>query len=270
VPITVDGRIWGMLTATTPDRSLPAGTEDRLAQFSELVAAAIANAAHRAQLTASRARMMATADDVRRRLQRDVHDGAQQRLVQTVITLKLARAALDDGGHAAAAALVDESLAHAQRATSELRDIVHGILPASLSRGGLRGGVESLIASHPLPVSASIDVPRLAPATETTAYFVIAEALTNVVKHAGATRAEVSAGVNGRWLTVMVRDDGAGGAVPARGSGLTGLYDRVEAGEGTLTVTSPPGRGTTVRAVLPVEAPVPTASADGQAELPLG
>ncbi|HEX8105286.1 MAG TPA: GAF domain-containing protein [Solirubrobacteraceae bacterium] len=251
-PIVVDGRTWGVLYATSSGAPLSATAERDLDQFASLVAAAIANAESRAQLTASRARVIAAADDARRQLQRDVHDGAQQRLVQTVIALQLAAAALADGEDGAATELVGEALQHAQRATAELRDVVHGVLPASLARGGLHAGIESLVAGLPLPVSMAVDVPRLPPGIETTGYFVIAEALTNVVKHARATRAEVRAAARDGALEIEVRDDGAGGADASRGSGLTGLLDRVAAAEGTLTIASAEGEGTTLRASLPV------------------
>jgi signal transduction histidine kinase len=247
VPVTVEGRVWGALTTSAPGPPLPADAEDRLAQLAELAAAAIANAENKASLTASRARVIATADETRRRLQRDLHDGAQQRLVHAIISLKLAKDAA--GGHASAAP-IDEALMHAQRANAELRDLVHGILPASLTRGGLGPGLESLAADLALPVAVRVTAPRLDAQLETTAYFIVAEALTNVVKHARATRAGVDVSLDGGKLSVLVRDDGIGGADPTRGSGLTGLGDRVEANEGTLTVTSPRGQGTTVHAVL--------------------
>ena len=185
VPVVVEGRVWGALTTSTPGSPLPSDTEDRLAQFAELAAAAIANADNKAKLTASRARAIATADETRRRLQRDLHDGAQQRLVHAIISLKLAGSAAADGHPAAG--FIEEALVHAQRANRELRDLVHGIMPASLTRGGRRAGLESLVADLALPVDIEVTVPRLHPQLETTAYFIVAEALTNVVKHAHAT-----------------------------------------------------------------------------------
>jgi signal transduction histidine kinase len=252
VPVVVEGRVWGTLTTSTPGPPLPSGTEDRLAQLAELAAAAIANAENKAKLTASRARVVATADETRRRLQRDVHDSAQQRLVHTIIALKLARTAIAEGG--TASDLVEEALANAERASSDLRDIVRGILPASLTRGGLRAGLESFVADVALPVDLQVTAPRLAVAIETTAYFIVAEALTNVVKHARASHVTVEVAVNGQTLSILVRDDGVGGAGgdPGHGTGLTGLLDRVEAAEGTLTVTSPEGLGTTLHATLPI------------------
>ncbi|WP_051221472.1 GAF domain-containing sensor histidine kinase [Conexibacter woesei] len=254
VPITVGDDLWGVLYATAR-RSLPPATEHRLNQFAEIAAAAIASADARALLTASRARVVATADETRRRLQRDVHDGAQQQLVQTVITLKLASAVLgEDGGPAAE--LVEESLRHAQQATAELGDLVRGILPASLTRGGLRPGLESLVAGLSLPVDLHVTGARLAAEIETTAYFLVAEALTNVVKHARASHARVAVAVDLETgeLVIDVCDDGVGGADPSGGTGLTGLLDRVEAGEGTLAIVSPPGAGTALRVALPVGA----------------
>ncbi len=239
----------GALTVSVPGPPLPIGTEDRLAQFADLAAAAIANAENKRKLTESRARVVATADETRRRLQRDVHDGAQQRLVHTVIALKLARDEIADGGDAAE--LIAEALSNAERANSELRDLVRGVLPASLTRGGLQAGIESLITDVLLPVHVDIDVPRLPAATETTAYFIVAEALTNVVKHARATHA-VRITLQREVLAIEVHDDGAGGADPARGTGLTGLLDRVEAGEGSLTITSDAGKGTRLEVALPV------------------
>ena len=250
VAVTVEGRVWGALTASTAGPSLPVGSEERLTPFAELVAAAIANAENKAKLTASRARVVATADETRRRLQRDVHDGAQQRLVHTIIALKLARDALAQGEPASG--LLLEALSNAERANSELRDIVRGILPASLTRGGLRSGLESLVADLALPVDLTVSAPRLPAHIETTAYFVVAEAMTNVVKHARADRAAVDVRVDNHTLIVEISDDGVGGANQASGSGLTGLFDRVEASDGTLTITSFTGAGTTIRAAFPV------------------
>nr|WP_221380291.1 GAF domain-containing protein [Actinoplanes polyasparticus] len=255
-PIAVESRIWGSLTATSADGPVARGTEQRLQRFANLVATAVSNATSRAQLIASRARVLSTADETRRRLQRDVHDGAQQRLVHTVITLKLARYSLEQGDMPTAIDHVEEALKHAHRATDELREIVSGILPAALTRRGLRGGVESLLADQPLPVEVAVEVPRMAVEVETTAYFIIAEALTNVVKHARAGRAWVRADLRGGALSIEVGDDGAGGARPGDGSGLTGLFDRAEACGGQLRLSSPPGRGTTIKATLPVGEPL--------------
>jgi PAS domain S-box-containing protein len=251
-PIVVEGRLWGVLLAGSPVEPLPAGTEERLAPFCELVGVAIANAEYRGQLKASRARIVASADEARRRLARDVHDGAQQRLVHTLITLKQAQAALQ-GSDSAVARLVDESLAQAGVANVQLRELANGILPAALTRGGLRTGIESLLQDTPLPVDAEVPLERLPQAVETTAYFVIAEALTNVIKHAGARRARVRALAVGDRVEVEVSDDGRGGADPANGSGLTGLIDRVDAAGGSMSVSSPAGGGTRLTVTLPID-----------------
>ncbi len=253
VPIFVEGRLWGGLSTTTPGDPPPTDAEDRLAEFAKLAAAAIANAENKEKLRASRARVVATADEVRQRLQRDVHDGAQQRLVQTVLSLKLGLDAVDRGEDTVD--LMREALEHAERATVELRDIVHGILPVSLARGGLRAGIDSLVTAAAVPVDLDLIAQphgRLPRDVEVTAYFVVAEALTNVVKHAHATRARVTLAGSESELVVEVADDGVGGANPRGGSGLTGLSDRVDALNGTLTLTSAADAGTTLRVVLPV------------------
>src|SRR6185295_2387067 len=168
--------------------------EARAGEFTSLVATAIANIEARAELTASRARIVAAADGERRRVVRDLHDGAQQRLVHTVITLQLAQQALQRDA-AEVPPLVDEALEHAKRATHELRELAHGILPAALTVGGLRGGVEALASRTPVPVQVEISLDRLPAPIEATAYFVVAEALTNVAKHARAAKVKVAARV---------------------------------------------------------------------------
>jgi PAS domain S-box-containing protein len=249
-PIVVEGRLWGaMITASFKPEPIPAGTEARMRQFTELVATAISNIEARSDLAASRARLVAAADDERRRVVRDLHDGAQQRLVHTVITMKLVRRALENGDDAAR--LVDDALDQAERANVELRELAHGILPAVLARGGLRAGVEALASRTPVPVDIAVSVDRLPAAVEATAYFVVAEALTNVAKHSRARRAEVAARVEGGTLLVQVRDDGVGGARRI-GSGLVGLGDRVAALDGRLRVDSPPGEGTLLAADIPL------------------
>ena len=250
-PIVVEGRLWGAMVASTTREPLPADTEERVANFTELVGTVIANAESRAELTASRARVVAAGDDARRRIQRDLHDGAQQRLVSTVVTLKMARRELADAS-GPAVELVDEALAQAEGANAELRELAHGILPAALSRGGLRGGIDALVSRVRLPVSVEVTSERLAPTLEATAYFIVAEALTNAVRHARASTAQISAVVDGDVLRLEVRDDGLGGARINGSSGLLGLRDRAAALNGELRVSSPPGEGTVVGAVLPV------------------
>jgi signal transduction histidine kinase len=250
-PIIVEGGIWGVMIAASPrPELLPASTEERIGEFTELVATAIANIQARADLAASRARMVAATDDERRRLARDLHDGAQQRLVNTVITLKLAQRALECGD-GDVGELVGEALGEAQRARQEVRELAHGILPAVLTRGGLRAGVEALAEGLRLPVEVEVSVGRLPRPVEASAYFIVAEALTNVVKHSRASRAAVTAHIEGGTLQVRVRDDGAGGARPD-GSGLVGLADRVAALDGRLDVESPAGGGTLIAAAIPL------------------
>ena len=253
-PIVVEGRLWGVLTARNAGGPLPAGTEDLLSRFGELVASAIANAESRAALTASRARVVAGADEARRRLARDVHDGAQQRLVHALLTGKQARNALAEPS-GRVGDLLEESLRHSESAYDDLRRLAHGILPAVLEQGGLEAAVEALVSDVALPVECEVLAERLPEAVETTAYFIIAEALTNVVKHASAGRARVRAMPDANGLALEVSDDGRGGAQPDRGSGLIGLTDRVEAAAGTITVISPSGAGTTVAATLPLTPP---------------
>jgi signal transduction histidine kinase len=206
--------------------------------------------AGRDALIASRARVLTAGDEARRRVVRDLHDGAQQRLVHTIVTLKLAQQALrDDDGPAEP--LVAEALTHAEQANAELRELAHGILPAVLSRGGLRAGIEALVSRLTFPVTADVTDQRFPPAIEASAYFVVAEALTNVVKHARAQRAAVEAHVEEGVLRVEVRDDGVGGASPD-GTGLLELDDRLAALGGRLRVESPPEGGTAVAATLPL------------------
>jgi signal transduction histidine kinase len=203
-----------------------------------------------ADLAASRARIVAATDEERRRLVRDLHDGVQQRLVYTTVTLKLAHRALQNEGEDLAA-LLSQALDHAEQATAELRELAHGILPAVLTQGGLRAGVDALASRMPLPVENGVSVGRLPAAVEATAYFVVAEALTNVVKHARARRARVAARVEDGTLRIQVRDDGVGGVRP-EGSGLLGLADRLAVLGGQLRVESPADGGTLVAADLPL------------------
>jgi signal transduction histidine kinase len=250
-PIVVEGRLWGVIAASsTTATPFAPDTESQIAGFTELVATAIANTEARTELAASRARIVAATDDERRRVVRDLHDGAQQRMVHTVITLKLAQHALDDG-EPDLSGLLTEALAHAEQATDELRELAHGILPAVLTQGGLRAGVDALASRMPVPVDNAVSVDRLPPSVEATAYFIIAEALTNVAKHAHAGRASVAARIEDGTVEVQVRDDGIGGA-RLGGSGLLGLADRLAVLDGQLRIESPVDGGTLVAAVIPV------------------
>jgi PAS domain S-box-containing protein len=250
-PIVVEGRLWGaMVAGTRQAEPLPADMESRIREFTELVATAISNIEARSDLAASRARIVAATDEERRRVVRDLHDGAQQRLLHTVLTLKLAGEAVQNRDHAASA-LLSEALDEAEQATTELRELAHGILPGVLTHGGLRAAVQAVASRMPLPVENGVSVRRLPAAVEATAYFVVSEALTNVAKHARAGHAEVTARIDGGTLMVRVRDDGMGGA-RADGSGLVGIADRLAALGGQLRVESPVDRGTLVAADIPL------------------
>lgn len=199
----------------------------------------------------SRVRVVEATYDERRRLVRDLHDGAQQRLVHTILTLKLAQRPGQE--EQARRELLADAISHAQAATDELRELAHGILPAILLRGGLEAGVDAVASRMPIPVRLEIVERRFPSIVEATAYFVVAEALTNAAKHAQATRAWVTAEVRDGRLRVEVGDDGAGGAV-AGGPGLLGMDDRVTTVDGELRIDSPPGGPTVVVATLPIPA----------------
>jgi len=253
VPIVVEGRLWGVMTvASTTDQPLPLDTEERLAEFTELVATAIANAESRAELAASRARIVATADAARRRIERDLHDGAQQQLVSLALELRAAQAA--------APPELDKHRAELSRAVDGvtsvldlLREIARGIHPAILAEGGLGPALRTLSRRSPIPVQLDAHAEeRLPEPVEVAAYYVVSEALTNSAKYAGASNVQVSVDVRDGSLWVAVRDDGLGGADPARGSGLLGLKDRVEAIGGSISLQSPHNQGTTLIAELPL------------------
>jgi signal transduction histidine kinase len=252
-PITVAGRLWGAIVASSGEpHSFPPGSEERVASFAELVSNALANADAREQLAASRARIMAAADSERRRLERNLHDGAQQRLVALAIVLREVEEELDHDVDSARRVLASarEELA---LALQELRELARGIHPAILSDRGLGPALEALAARTPLRVEVRpLPEERLPEAVEAAAYFVVAEGLTNVVKHARATGATVEITTANGCARVQVRDDGGGGATLEEGSGLRGLADRVEALGGSLNVDSANGAGTTLIAEIPL------------------
>jgi signal transduction histidine kinase len=250
-PIVVEGRLWGVAVANWKgEEPPPIDTEERMSKFAELLDTAIANADSRDQLTASRARLLTEADEARRRVVRDLHDGAQQRLVHTILTLKLAQRALKANDEEAES-LVAQALEHSQQGNAELRELAHGILPAALTQGGLRSGVTAIVSRLDLPVRMEVPAQRFPAEIEASAYFVVAEALTNVVKHSRAERAEVSVRVEDGKLDVQIQDDGIGGA-DASGHGLVGVSDRVAALGGRLNIESAAGRGTLLSATFPL------------------
>jgi signal transduction histidine kinase len=254
-PVFVAGRLWGAVMATSElPHSFPAGTEERIGSFAELVTAALANVDAREQLAASRARIVEAADAARRRIERDLHDGAQQRLVSLALTLRVLESTLDPDS----AASGELALARAEldAALEELRELARGIHPSILTDQGLEAGLASLASRSTVPVKLDLDsCGKLPLSVQTTAYFVVAEALTNASRHSHADRIEVRVAVGEGDATVEVRDDGEGGVDAARGSGLRGLADRVSALGGTLVIDSPVGAGTTIRARMPLRAP---------------
>jgi signal transduction histidine kinase len=244
--------LWGVVAVgSTLEQPLPADIEARLASFTELLAAAIANAESCAALAASRARIVAAADETRRRIERDLHDGIQQHLVSLMLELRKAEATRE----------VDElreQLARAARGLGgvleELGEIAQGIHPAILSDGGLDGALRALARRSAVPVELELRAERRQPEqVEVAAYYVVSEALTNAAKHASASVVHVELEASDAVVRLTIRDDGVGGADPQQGSGLVGLSDRIEALGGTLQVTSPAGRGTTLLIELPVE-----------------
>ncbi len=251
-PVTVAGRLWGALgAATMSDEPLPDGLEQRLCDFADLVGQALANADARERLASSRAELVEVGDAERRRLERNLHDGAQQRLVSVALELKMAAAKLDrdPGGAHELLSAAQHDLAEG---LEELRELARGIHPALLTERGLGPALAALVTRSPLPVEIS-ELPdaRLDAPVEAAAYYVVAEAVTNVAKYAHASHATVSIVKANGSATVTVCDDGVGGADAGGGSGLRGLAARVEALNGRLEVDSPPAQGTRVTAEIP-------------------
>jgi PAS domain S-box-containing protein len=246
-PIVIGGRLWGAMIVSSVDPDpLPAGAEQRISDFAELAAQAMANAEAREQLAASRKRIVQAGDAERRRLERNLHDGAQQRLVSLSLTLRLAARR-----HAGDAELA-HAVAELGEALEELRELARGIHPAVLTEYGLEPAIEALATRTPVPVDVEVALEDRLPApVEAAAYYVVSEALTNVTKYADASDVRVHVFRDDGRAHVEVRDDGVGGAQEDRGSGLRGLADRVEALGGALWITSPPGEGTTLLAEIP-------------------
>jgi signal transduction histidine kinase len=252
-PIIVDGRLWGAIAVGTRREHLPGDTEKRLGDFTELVGTAIANADSRAQLTASRARIVAAADDARSRIERDLHDGTQQRLVSLSLELRLAHSAVP-ADLPELQTQIGQFADELDGALGELRQISHGIHPAVLSEGGLGPALRTLTRRTAIPVELDIHTEtRPAAQIEVAAYYVVSEALTNTTKHAHASGAHVTVEQRDALLHLSIRDDGIGGADPTRGSGLIGLRDRVQALDGSIKVNSHPGEGTAILVELPLQ-----------------
>jgi signal transduction histidine kinase len=251
-PIYVAGRLWGALMATSEQpHAFPAGTEVKIGNFAELVTAALANVDAREQLAASRARIVEAADAARRRIERDLHDGAQQRLVSLALNLRRLESSLAPDSPAARELAV--ARADLDAALEELRELARGIHPSVLTDRGLEAALAAVAGRATVPIELDLDCPGELPlSVQTTAYFVVVEALTNASKHADPERIEVRVALADGGVTVEVCDDGCGGVDPTRGSGLSGLGDRVSALGGTLEIDSPAGAGTTIRARIPV------------------
>ena len=252
-PIAVEGRLCGvMLVATQRSEPFPAGAEERLENFTELVATAIANAESKSELAASRRRIVAASDETRRQIERNLHDGTQQRLVSLRLALRAAEANLPPERDDLRAQLSDVATGLAA-AVEDLQEISRGIHPAILSRGGLGPALRALALRSAIPVDLDIATDmRVEEPTEVAAYFVASEALANAAKHSGASRIDILLEQCDGRLLLSVRDDGIGGADAARGSGLVGLRDRVEALGGSIRVSSLPGNGTKIAVELPV------------------
>ncbi len=252
-PITVEGRLWGVMVAFWTEREIgDADIEERMGDFTALVATAIANAQSRAELTESRARVVAAGDAARRRIERDLHDGTQQRLITLALELRMLEADVPaefDG--------IRDRLSKSTRdltgVVDDLREISRGIHPAILSKGGLGAALNALARRSLVPVVIRVEVGRpLGESVEVAAYYVVSEALTNAAKHANASQVEVDITTDEEDLLILIHDDGTGGADPARGSGLIGLRDRVEAVGGRIDIDSPKGGGTTVTVRAPL------------------
>lgn len=252
-PIIVHNRLWGVaVVGAGPSKCLPDDIEQRVAEFSELVAIAVANAEDRAALSASRARIVAAADDARRRLERDLHDGAQQRLLALAMQLRSFELDVPSELHSIKEQLSD-AVASLNAASSDLRELARGIHPAIQSCGGLGAALRELAGRSTTPVRLCLELRRPIPdAVEVAAYFVVAEALTNVSRHANASQVEIHIIAAGKTLRLTIRDDGIGGADAAKGSGITGLIDRAEAFGGRMHFSSPRGAGTILNVVIPL------------------
>lgn len=253
LPIIVGGRLWGsMIASTTGSKPLPRTYEERLAGFTDLIATAVANAEARAELTASRLRIVNAADEARHRIERDLHDAIQQRLVTLQLTLNGAIDSLPEEQRELAAEL-RQTQKGLRELLEEVREISRGVHPAILYEAGLAPALRSLARRSAVPVDLSVHVEGRLPTTvEVAAYYVISEALTNAAKHAAASVVNVTVERRDALLHIQVSDDGVGGANPSSGTGLIGLTDRVEAVGGRIAISSPPSAGTSMVADLPV------------------
>jgi signal transduction histidine kinase len=256
-PVKVEGRVWGaMLVHSLDAEPLPGVTEARMREFMELVGTAVANAQSRSDLLASRARVVAAADESRRRIERDLHDGAQQRLVALALKLRTVETTAVAPGQERLRQQLSGLVHDLSDILDDLQEVSRGIIPPILTRSGLRPALRSLARHSPVPVALNAEVVgRLPERVEVALYYTVSEVLTNVVKHAHASDVRVDLVMEHRTVRLAIHDDGIGGADLAGGSGLVGLKDRVEALGGVIEVLSPPGRGTSVLVQIPVQAP---------------
>ncbi|MEN3267016.1 GAF domain-containing sensor histidine kinase, partial [Pseudonocardia sp.] len=251
-PIVVEGRLWGAM-AVQSQEPLPMDTDERLEKFTELLGTAIANADSKSELAASRRRVITAADDARRRIERDLHDGTQQRLVSLSLALRMAQST-GPSNYSALQSEIGRVADELDEMLEELREIARGIHPAVLSEGGLGPALRGLARRAALPVELDIRTDtRPADPIEVAAYYIVSEALTNTTKHAHASYAQVAVEEREAILRLSIRDDGIGGADPTGGSGLIGLRDRVQALSGSIEVNSPPGDGTAIVVELPLQ-----------------
>jgi signal transduction histidine kinase len=251
-PIIVQNRIWGVaVVGSSPTELLPPDTEQRVGEFTELVATAIANAEAHAALTASRARIVTAADEARRRLERDLHDGAQQRLVSLALQLRSIEAEVPSNFDSLKGQISD-AVAGLNAASADLQELARGIHPAILSRGGLGPALKTLARRCAIPVTVHLELEGHIPeSAEVAAYYVVAEAITNTTRHAQASGMDIDVRIDGPDLVLSIRDDGVGGADSSNGSGLIGLIDRVEALGGHMQIASPSGGGTALYVAIP-------------------
>jgi PAS domain S-box-containing protein len=252
-PVIVEGKVWGALIAgTDSDELLPAGAELRVASFAELIATAVSNAATRSELIASRARIVTASDEARRRIERDLHDGAQQRLVALGLDLQAVEMSIPPELQEARSGL--ERVQREIEAVLEgVRELSQGLHPALLSQGGLGPSFRALARRSPIKVNLDVVVEKRPPESiETAAYYVVSEALTNAAKHSAASEVSVTVTTTGNMLRATIEDDGTGGAEASAGSGLIGLIDRVEALGGRFALDSPLNEGTRISIELPL------------------
>jgi signal transduction histidine kinase len=253
--------VWGAaIIGSSRPGPLAADSEKRVGDFADLVATAIANAETRTQLAVSRARIVAAGDEARRRLERDLHDGAQQRLVSLALQVRTVETSVP-WEHTELKEQMSDIVKDLIGVSEELQELSRGIHPAILSRGGLGPALKTLARRSAVPVELHLAVDRRLPeAAEVAAYYVVAEGLTNAAKHARASHVDVTVDVEAAALHLLIRDDGVGGADSGRGSGIVGLRDRVEALGGTMQVSSPPGGGTSLKATVPFDLATSSAS----------